>query len=182
MTGTPCPRTCSSKSSRSGDTRTLFSHPVSLSVCAKLLEKLYWDSTHIYSRDSCINRASWLQHQSIFTSPPHTEVRLGTQKAITTAERERDFFAKIAAKHLHFQSILYIILLKHVCSIFSRCLIPWFFLQESQPADRTMLAKRVTYIFTPTAMGFHFLQLPRYRDGATSHLSMRRHLARFLCM
>lgn len=75
-------------------------------------------------------------------------------------------------------------LLKHVCSTVSLEVLNLlgFFLQESQPAGRTMLEKRAIYIFTPTAMGFHFLQLPSYREGATSHLSMRRHLACFLCM
>lgn len=57
---------------------------------------------------------------------------------------------------------------------------PLFFLRESQPAGRTMLAKKMTYISIPIAMGLHFLQLASYRDGATLCPSVKRHLARFL--
>lgn len=61
-----------------------------------------------------------IYHRSKSAAAPvntRPEVRLGTQKAITTAER--DFSAKIAAQQLHLQSIPCIMLLERVCSISS---------------------------------------------------------------
>lgn len=59
---------------------------------------------------------------------------------------------------------------------------PHFFAGRLSATGRMMHTnRRMSYMSIPVTPGFHFLHLPSYRDGVSSHPTRRRNLAGFLC-